>query len=260
MKRTRYGIIMGVLALLMSAGVASALSLGDNVTIYDGRSAYYPGGWWGHLGGEDNEVEPGLATIGQSWDLEGFFLSDETLSVGAGYDLATALGYRMAGDLFIDVDGDWGTGGLGNNFGYEYVLDLNLGALNYSIYELGDDSTFWQTAVVPESDPWRRADGGTLLAENVSLLAYESGLAGTEAGNMTTYGTYPDTHTVMSVDLSFLRNLGYDEFWSHFTMQCGNDNLVGYGEYRTRVPDAASSALLLAIGALTLASLKRRVS
>ena len=57
-------------ALALTAGDASALVLGDNITIYDGMGIGT--GWYGAQ--EDQEVEPNNLQ-NQSWDLEGFFLN-----------------------------------------------------------------------------------------------------------------------------------------------------------------------------------------
>ena len=253
MKTQTYPMLTTILAaLLLTACGASALTVGDNITIDDGRWASYPGGWWGDASGrEDNEVEPYLATMGQSWDLEAFFLDGSTLTVAAGYNILTATGYRSHGDIFLDTGGDWGTGGAANNYGYEYVLDLNLAAQTYSVYELGRDSTFWGTTVVPESNPWRRRAGGTLLASDVSLVDFGIDLAGSAVGSLTTFGGYPDVHTAFSVDLSFL---GSQDFYSQLTMNCGNDLLVGHG---TLVPDAGATLVLVLAAVMGLGALKK---
>jgi len=52
-------------------------------------------------------------------------------------------------------------------------------------------------------------------------------------------------------DLSFLDH--GTEFYSHYTMECGNDNLMGKG---TVVPEPAT-LLLLGVGLLGMAYLKR---
>jgi len=247
--------------LLLAAGPAYALTVGDNVTISDGRAAYYPGSWWGHEGNEDNEVEPYLSTMGQSWDLEGFFLDDTALTVVAGYDMIAATGYRRIGDVFIDIDGDMGEGGTANNYGYEFVVDLNLAASSYSIYELTVASDFLLTTVVSESSPWRWAGGGRLVESGV-LLANQSGLGGDEVGDMTSYGGYPqDTHSAFTVDIAAIFADPNDwEFWSHCTMNCGNDNLAGYGDFTRRVPDMASTALLLGLALSAMGILRQRLA
>ncbi|MCD6151413.1 MAG: hypothetical protein J7J70_07165, partial [Deltaproteobacteria bacterium] len=69
-------VVVAVLALglvLMSIP-AFALSLGSNITIWDGSGV----GEEVLYGGEDGEVEPGCVD-NQSWDLEGFFLKGTTL-------------------------------------------------------------------------------------------------------------------------------------------------------------------------------------
>jgi len=61
---------MFLFAMFLFSTTAFALSLGNQITIYDQKS--YGNANYGM--GEDQEVEPGMAWH-QQWDLEGFFIS-----------------------------------------------------------------------------------------------------------------------------------------------------------------------------------------
>ena len=122
------------LTVIKCTGVAQALTLGNNITIFDVMASSNGTG----IGTEDNECETGMIQS-QAWDLEGFFLKDNTLiTMVGGYDFEKGVSGHTSGDIFIDVNGDVEFGGAGANdsdqygndpitnaFGYDYVLDLN---------------------------------------------------------------------------------------------------------------------------------------
>ena len=93
-------------ALFLFSTAAFALSLSNQITIYDQKS----NGNANYGMGEDQEVEPGMVW-NQQWDLEGFFLKGNTLSMVGGFNFKTG-GYDRyrdrywgSGDIFFDVDG-----------------------------------------------------------------------------------------------------------------------------------------------------------
>lgn len=244
---------------------AWALTLGTNITIADGVGTGT--GWYGAQ--EDNEVEPGDDPT-QAWDLEGFFLNGRTLAMVGGYDFVAGeySSYwkhtYMSGDIFIDVDGDaeygtvnTGTGGnfltpvVANTFGYDYVLDMDFSAGTYSIIHLDSNaSLIAQTEEVwfsqnDESNPWRYYSGGTLL--DTLTMEYLTGLSDDDTGLI------GGLHNVALVDLSFLGH-GTD-FTVHFTMECGNDNLMGQGAVPAPEP---GTLVLLGAGLVGLFAWRRR--
>jgi hypothetical protein len=221
-----------ILLILGASQSVFALNLGQDITVYDGNSQSNTS-WFGTS--EDQEVEPGTST-GQSWDLEGFFLNGTSLTMVGGYNFRNASQQYTSGDIFIDVDGDAAHqatlgGGNGyritqNTYGYDYVIDLDFSSLLYSVYQL-DDSTRTESVYFRQNDssgPWRLADGGTLLSGYENLgMGYYSGLSDLEAGGL--QGNY---HNAVVVSLSFLPILEHSyDFTAHFTMGCGNDNLMG---------------------------------
>jgi hypothetical protein len=243
MNRAFRWMLVGIGAFMLAEGAAFALTLGDNITISDG--VFTGTGWYSNR--EDQEVEPNNVT-GQVWDLEGFFLDDEMLSVVGGFNFAAGQDGWDAGDVFLDITGDarygtanTGTGGdqsypaiINNTFGYDYVLDINWGAGTYDVYALDAGSTvrvYYNQN--DESNPWRYNSGGELLYDDVSF-SYLTGLSNADVG-----GLLGGSHNVAAFDLSFLDP---GEFTSHLTVECGNDNLMGQGVI---VPEPATASLLV---------------
>lgn len=266
-KITEISIVL-LLAVFLSVG--SAFAFGTQITIYDENGTEGTG-----LGSEDNEAEPGMVQS-QSWDLEGFFLDGSTLSMIGGYDFVKGNDNLFSGDVFIDVDGDarygdihesWTAGNdtVTNTFGYDYVLDMDFDAKTYSVYELGEGSRTITSYYTQNqgSNPWRYADGGTLLAENISF-GYETGLTDAETG-FSGWGT--NSHNaVTGLDLSFISSDVPVDFVAHFTMECGNDNLMGAGTLVAQSGGGGGSAatpepatmFLLGAGLVGLAALRRK--
>lgn len=216
---------------------------------------------------EDQEIEPG-AVQGQQWDLEAFHLNGTTLSMVGGFDFINGEDTFASGDIFIDVNGDavWGTpassGGtvIENNsaFHYDYVvafggrtltsgLDSDDQTLDgtYKVYSLtGASEVTVRYDVTKASNPWIYNDGGTLVQEgNVTQTAYTGG----EYAGATHY-------ELGGIDLSFLGSDLQGALFK-FTMECGNDNLVG----RTPVPDGGLTAALLGIGLFGLSRIRLKL-
>lgn len=294
-----------VLGLCLTTGGAFAVAItGSNVTIADDntQSGSNGGFTWGV--GEDQEVEPGCVGA-QAWDLEGFFLNGNVLSMVGGWNFQSGLQdpyrsgntyYYTSGDIFIDVNnnaqyGNDGAsdghanptqyGGMQNvsdDFGYDYVIhftDLDsLGRMNsgaYSVYSLlGAELTTTATFDINyESNPWRLFSGGTLVP-NVSGTATFSDLG---TSNVTYDGGsfVGGQHRQMGgIDLTWLADLGYGLNPSapvllHFTMECGNDSLMGQVSSLTKsppvpVPEPSTILLMgLAVGGLVVRRLKTQL-
>jgi len=249
----------------LTTAPASALSLGNNITIFDGN-AETSAGWYGT--GEDQEVEPGMVK-NQVWDLEAFFIdSKNTLSLSGGFNFSTGVDGHLSGDIFIAVVNtendlpDYGdihrSDSDGNNnhtgsYGYDYVLDLDFTTGEYTAYQL-DETSVLQTAYYQKnegSSPWQynAADNNDDALLNGSFSFFDSDL------DETITAFEGENHYLLTgFDLSFLGH--GSEFYSHFTMGCGNDNLMGHGVV---VPEPGTW-LLLGAGLIGLALARRRHS
>jgi len=240
--------------LFMTAGSA----FGNNITIYDNRSSATTG-WYGMQ--EDQEVEPGMIA-NQNWDLEAFLLDDFTLSMVGGFNFVNGYTYSgnpyTSGDIFIDTTGD-AYYGIDNspsgpdgdyiplNYGYEYVIDVDWTSADksYNVYSLGSSSILSQVGETYnqiESNPFKldKLNNGTLI----------------DSGNFT-YSSFSNpqgTHyQVSDFDLTFI---GLDQdFITHFTISCGNDNLMGKGTTPVSEP---ATMLLFGTGLIGLAGIGRK--
>ncbi|MCP4401345.1 MAG: PEP-CTERM sorting domain-containing protein [bacterium] len=250
-------ILLLVVAVALVFGLSAvqnvhALDFGQEITIPDENSKDQ--NW--HRKNEDQEVEPGMQH-GQKWDLEGFFLNGDTLSIVGGYNFKDGQSGWMPGDIFIDVTGDavfgdiHGTEGNGHNdvpntFGYDYVIDLK-SDFAYDVYKIDDTSTVTTAfyAANQGSSPWQYVSGGTeVLDENgvAAYKTYDEDILGFEGGYH---------NVITALDLSFLDGKG---FTVHYTMGCGNDNLMG--EFKP-VPEP-STLLLLGLGLLGIVGVTRK--
>ena len=255
-------VVVAVLALglVLMNMPAFALSLGTNITIWDGSGA----GEGVLYGGEDGEVEPGCVD-NQSWDLEGFFLKGTTLTMVGGFDFADSTQTYPSGDIFLDIDGDYeqgysqsgnGVGTISGNLGYEYVLDLDFNNDTYNVFSLNSSSllsVYYSQNTA--SNPWRYGSGGTAVAgyadKTLSYKTYaDDDQINSELSDTTLEGGW---HNAVAISLGFL-DPGTD-FTAHFTMKCGNDNLMGQGTAPVPEPQ---TLLLMGIGLLGLAFVGRK--
>jgi hypothetical protein len=266
MKTVKMTLIL-IFSLMVCISNLYAYDFGTNVTINDKRSntgsndgySYTTPkehGWWTTgkgQGGEDQEVEPGMWPL-QKWDLEGFFLKDgRYLSIVGGFDFKNGVEGIRSGSIFIDVTGDAQYGSTANasvpNYGYEYAIDLNFGTSQYNVYK---GAWIWdpviETQNIPYSNPWRYRGGGELVTSGNFI--YMSGLSDSDVGGFQGGNHY----AVAGFDLSFLP--AGTTFITHFTEECGNDNLMDDGK---TVPEPATM-LLLGLGLAGLAGVRRKFS
>lgn len=251
---------IAMVVLAVSSVVAMGIELGANITIMDGVGT---GTSWYSADKEDSEVEPNCIT-GQKWDVEGFFLDGYTLTIVGGYDFVNGEDGWQSGDIFLDVTGDAlfgdpisGSGSANtvklNTFGWDYVLDMDFSARTYDVYSLTADSrvtTVWY-AQNDEANPWRYYDRGTPLSGYQDLsFTYWSGLSDADVAGL---AGGVASHNAAAVSLDFLSPGTL--FTSHFTQQCGNDNVIG----RARIPDGGSTIACLGLALLGVDFIRRRI-
>jgi hypothetical protein len=255
-------LLILVLGVFLTAGNAFSNDFGKNITVDDGT--YKGTGWYGNQ--EDQEVEPGCVGT-QAWDLEAFILDGNKLTMVGGYDfLNGAFGDGKtftSGDIFIDIDGDVKYGFVNNNdskngydtikntLGYDYVLDLNSSLKTYDIYKIDSNSIVKSSYYNQNqaSNPWTYCSDGTKLNSDPISMSYLTGLTDE---NLVNYGLVGGRHNAVQVNLDFLAP--NTDFTVHFTMGCGNDNLIGKG---SSVPEPAPM-LLLGTGLIGLAGVCRK--
>ena len=199
------------------------------------------------------------------------------LSAGSN-PLGGADGRWTSGDIFISVGSTaplYGAATSGvvdptsaSSYGYEYVVDVDWTTGGWIAYATtAGGGTELQVAYFEESDPWLRSSGGLAIASSDGLDSGGSALADSTAyGNFSSQTGVTGTgfagdggnnnHNRVAFNMSWLDPLvvipGTDpieveDLYFHFTMECGNDNLMGYTDDWDRtppVPEPASVALL----------------
>lgn len=236
-----FGILLGTFFVLLGAGGAFGYDFGTDITIWDGRGVGSPGNPM-----EDNETEPGMVNT-QSWDLEGFYLDGTILTMVGGFDFVNGVsGYQAytSGDIFIDTTGNAQYGLTADTSvpfsGYDYVLDLDFSEKTYNVFTVTDGvilTDVLESYNEPYSNPWK--------LEYTPNTPISSG-----ALTYTGFGELGLSNAV-AVDIAFLDG---KDFTAHFTMGCGNDNLMGQ---TAPVPEPAT-LLLLGSGLIGLFGFRKK--
>ncbi len=241
-----------------------------NITISDNN---YTGSDW-YSNREDNETESSPNTIRtQQWDLEAMYLNGTTHTLLGGYDFKNGVTHNSrnysSGDIFVDTGANAvygaaasgaGTGGTTSNlYGYDYVMDLTFAGGGLGSFVIRDLNTGTNVLLnrptdVASSGAWTYASGNNVATVDSGAFTYGQltaaevlsyGLLGGDA----THGNN-DNHYYLSIDVSYFAGTS-DIF--HYTMECGNDNLMG----QARVPDSGMTLVLLGASLLGLAGLRR---
>ena len=269
-----------IVSAALATGTLMATPFGTNITISDGN--YSGTGWYSNR--EDQETETNPATVtSQQWDLEGMFLDGSKLTLVGGYDFKNGVTWRdgykyKSGDIFIDVTGNavYGPANAGsgattygpgphtattaNAFGYDYVLDLNYTTMTYNVFALNPTSVVTRVMDVASSNPWTYYSGGTsVLGYQNIAFTYTANLTNAYTGfqgdstNTTRWSTGSNKHYALGVDLGFVAG---STATIHYTMECGNDNLMGRAHV-PNVPEAGATVLLLGLGLAGLGGRRR---
>jgi hypothetical protein len=242
-------LILAITTLIL---ISLSNAFAGSITIFDNRTSGTATNTWynqGNSPGEDQEVEPGMIA-NQYWDLEAFFLNGNMLSMVGGFNFQYGYSGLYSGDIFLDTTGDakYGDAGASLQNGYDYVVTLNRtanGTLNgtYNVYSLiGGSLLDVYSYNSYESSPWRYIPGTNSISLASGNLTFTQSADG--------QGTH---YTLDGIDLSFLP--AGTTFISHFTFECGNDNLMGQG---TTVPEPGT-LILLGSGLVAAVTLRRKI-
>lgn len=247
-------------AVAATAVLLSGMASAGEITIWDGEGV-------GAVGNpmEDGETEPGTIN-NQSWDLEGMYIDEvdgNDLKMVGGFNFVLGEGGFESGDIFIALGGEpvYGSGSTPSgdgthmlDYGYDYVIDVNWdnpNNLTYEVYAANQTVGLVYYSQNDEANPFQvtGVDVGQSIYSGTFTQTEEDGaylgLGGTQSGA---------DHYEVGFDLAWLDavNTGDEDAWFHFTMRCGNDNLMGFAEGGTIVGDQPvpepGTLLLLGMG------------
>ncbi len=246
---------------LLQVSITYGLNYGTNITIFDQQfdSNYQSTptnmGYTGlGIGNEDQETEPGTAR-GEIWDLEGIFLDGTELSLVGQWDFVNGVNSGgkeySSGDIFIKTGSSRPAP---QSTDYEYVFDVDWLNATYKLYKINSGS-FLSVTYRMESNYWR------IDTVNSDLTAIASGSFSSLIDNSLGFYGSSNHNVVTGFDLyPILLDLGVNEleFYAHFTLSCGNDELEGHA---TAAPEPITLILLglslIGLGTLSSKKLKK---
>jgi hypothetical protein len=257
---------------------------------YKGGSAYLGTSGATQALSEYQEVEPGMQT-GSVWDLAAFVNpSSGRLGVVSAYNLAAGYGGTTLGDIMVSVNpanvsgyADPNTAYnryvLNSAFHYDFAIRLNFSAGTYSVIDI-DENTVMENGEYnaqrfggyynSASQPWRVANvtttttgqsGNTGNVIFSGQLTYFSNQSAATSSALTGYTVTSDYKYYAEIGTNWINpylNNSNPEALYKLTMECGNDNMLGYQTAGfVRVPDGATTISLLGFSFLAIVGVSK---
>jgi hypothetical protein len=253
-----------------------------NITIADGQANSTQTTGATGQGGEDQETEFNTLTT-QTWDLEGFAVNGNTLSIVGGFPMTTFnTGYPnfKLGDIFVDIDGNAVlppasglipvVGGHVSNaaFHYDYAIHFTRdgsGVINgFNVYGLNNLSTLVAIdnegiPALNQSNPYQflPSENGNPASAGTGSLLYTTGYADGNIGG-TGVIAIGGSHNILALTFTSGVNPLLFPGDIHITQGCGNDNLLGEVKGGGQVPDGGATLVLLGLGLASLTLVSRK--
>ena len=261
-------VVLAVAVVVMAHVVPAGA---DNITMWDGYGplGLGPGGEWA-------EVEPDCFP-GWGWDLIGVAATAPAepgdpwqITFAGGYNFAAGNGDIESGDIFLafSEDGPLDNPGDSGSWGYDMVLDMDWSGdmpsgspIPFNIIDISSDLVdlllVGESINHPWADPYRWSSGGTVVGSGSASFQVYDNAAELEAAFPGDFeGANSLIGDVTLYTLSFEFSPQEDSvLWTHFTMECGNDILLGRTEFPA-VPEPSTISLLF-MGCLGLVLRKR---
>jgi len=201
-----------LMILFMACGNVFALSFDSNwkeITVFDGYGVI----------GENDETEPGTIN-NQTWDLEGMFLSGNSLIIMGGFDFLTGNDGVSIGDLYFGSANEFKTGTqsiVETVFSFDRKTNNNLNSNgNITGYDYNGNGT---------GGNWSNSSyqyNKDLYIGGYGLLNGYNGLY--TAGSMNGVGD-GDTHYF--IEITGIDWINFIGDFAHIGMTCNNDQLRG---------------------------------
>jgi hypothetical protein len=249
---------------------------------------------------EDQEVRAGAQQgQGWDLEGMFFNSGGNRLSIIGGYDFLLGNAGYTSGDMLVDITPFGDTNGpVTSSINYVIKFDWSTAPttwsgdkvnIGYTIYKMGDaaDGTWQASTFFPTSDPWRYSphNSDPILDKGVATVLRNVGSVTSDAStsnsvpytfqgtdrfalmvgafasedSVSGYDTYKGVGAIFA-DAAAVLGSPLQEFGGKFTMQCGNDEILGFktNSNQLQVPDVGSTSVLLGLALLGLGLVIRR--